>query len=328
MKKADFFKKLENFKVQCLLCPHFCIIDNLKSGICKVRKNIDGDLFSINYGKIAAFNIDPIEKKPLYHFYPSKEVFSIGSFGCNLSCKFCQNYDISQNILELKECKKEKILDRFIDSNLDLIAYTYSEPIIWYEFVLDLAKEIKKIKKKNILITNGFINPDPFIKLLPYIDALNIDLKGASEEFYKNFTNSKLSNVIETIKIAHNNNKIVEITNLVITDENDQDEMIDKLIDIVANISIDIPLHFSRYFPNFKLNNPPTSIEKLLNIYKKAKKKLNHVYLGNMKTDIEANTYCPNCKKLLITRDYYNTKSFLKDNHCIYCNQKIYGEFN
>ncbi len=322
MKEALYYKKLSSDKVQCLLCPKLCVISPNDIGICRGKKNIAGKLYAINYGKTVTVAIDPIEKKPLYHFLPGSKILSIASNTCNFDCKFCQNYHISQYDTETYDISAETILEYCKKHNINEVAYTYTEPITWYEFIFDTSKILKENGIKTVMVTNGFINQEPLKNILPYIDAMNIDLKAMDDEFYKNLCNGRLNPVLQTIKTAYKRTHI-EITNLLITDENDSDELISALVDFIASIDKNIPLHFSKYYPTYKMYNPPTSESTLYRAKELAKKRLNYVYLGNIITDY--NTYCPNCGNLIIKRNYQNVSSKIKDGKCPYCGEKIYG---
>ena len=239
MKEASYYKRLDG-KVQCLLCPHECFINDGKRGSCRVRKNFNGKLISENYRQVCSYNFDPIEKKPLYHFYPGKTIFSIGSIGCNLHCSFCQNYEISQSGVDehpyLRTNSPEDIvsLAKGRSDNIG-IAFTYNEPTVWYEYMVDIAELAKKEKLKTVMVTNGFINPEPLENLLPYIDAFSIDLKAFSEQFYKQHTASKLRPVLETIQLLKKHNKHLEITNLVITETNDSEKEFKEMVDWIVS---------------------------------------------------------------------------------------------
>ncbi len=323
MKEALFYTKLEDQKIRCELCPHNCVIlpDNI--GICRARKNISGVLYAINYGETISISIDPMEKKPLYHFHPNKSILSIGPNSCNFSCKFCQNYQSSQFEVPTTTITPGKLLDLCKLHLCDFVAFTYTEPTTWFEFILDSSKLLKENGIKTVMVTNGFINQEPLKELLTYIDAMNIDLKAFDEKFYKTICNGTLQPVLETIKTASKHCHI-EITNLIITDENDSEKQIYDLVDFVADVNPNIPLHFSRYYPTYKMDNPPTSISTLKMAKEIAEEKLNYVYLGNIVT--ERNTYCPNCNHLLIRRDY-PLKNDVIDGKCPSCGHDIYGKF-
>lgn len=322
IKEAQFYEKLKDKKAKCLLCPHRCEINDNSIGKCRVRKNIEGELVTLNYGKIAANNLDPIEKKPLYHFHPGKNIFSIGSFGCNLKCSFCQNHSIAHGIPQSIESIPEKIVE-FACRQADNIgvAYTYNEPSIWYEFVLDTAKLIKEKGKKNVIVSNGYISKEPLLKLIPYIDAMNIDLKAFSNEFYDNICKGRLNPVLDTITMAKKSCHI-EITTLLIEGLNTKEEEIIELSKWVASIDENIPLHLSKYYPAYKMNSPATSVEKIIELYNIAKEYLNYVYIGNV-YGTNNNTYCPSCKTLIIERDFKTQIKNLTEGQCDKCNKEI-----
>ena len=323
MKEALFYSKIEDLKVRCDLCPHNCVISQGNIGICRARKNIEGVLYAINYGETITISIDPMEKKPLYHFHPGKNILSIGPNSCNLSCKFCQNYQSSQLKVHTTSITPDNLLKQCRSHNCDFVAFTYTEPTTWFEFILDSSKLLKENGIKIIMVTNGFINQEPLKELLPYIDAMNIDLKAFDEKFYKTICSSSLQPVLDTIKTVSLSCHI-EITNLIITDENDSEKQIIDLVDFVANVNPNIPIHFSRYYPTYKMENPPTSVSKLEMAKEIAKKKLNFVYLGNILTD--RSTYCPNCDQLLIHRDKPK-QNYITNRKCPSCDHVIYGEF-
>ncbi|MEM1577849.1 MAG: AmmeMemoRadiSam system radical SAM enzyme [Candidatus Pacearchaeota archaeon] len=333
MKEALFYKKLKNKIVKCELCPNFCIIADGKTGKCRVRKNFNGKLFSLVYGKPCSIAIDPIEKKPLYHFFPGNKTLSIATFGCNLFCLHCQNYEISHefsnaDISEISFIEPEKIVEEAENRNIKIISYTYTEPTIFYEYMLDISKIAKKKKIKNVIVSNGYINIKPLKKLINYIHAANIDLKAMKEEFYKKICNGKLEPVLETIKFLVRNNIWTEITNLVIPTLNDKEEDIDKIIDFVYKLGKFVPLHFTAFFPAYKLLNlSPTPENILIKARKKAiDKGLYYVYAGNI-LNLETNsTYCHKCKSLLIKRIGFNVvENNIKNGKCFNCKTKIYG---
>ncbi|OQX72170.1 MAG: AmmeMemoRadiSam system radical SAM enzyme [Bacteroidetes bacterium 4484_249] len=331
MKEAGFYKKTDNGKVQCLLCPHHCIISEGKSGICRVRKNVNGKLISENYGQVCSVHFDPIEKKPLYHFHPGKTIFSVGSVGCNLHCKFCQNWEISQTGVDeykyLKKISPQEIVNMASARQDNLgIAYTYNEPTVWFEYMLDIAKLANERGLKNVMVTNGFINPEPLKELMPYMDAFSIDLKAFNDDFYKELTSSKLEPVLDTIKTIKKHGKHFELTNLVITEENDDEQEFSEMIEwIVSELGEDTVLHISRYHPMYKMNNPATRVEKLRQLYLIANKKLSYVYLGNVQTGNGQDTYCKSCGKRVISRSGYYTQitGLDKNGKCKYCSTTI-----
>lgn len=325
MKEAMYYEKLKENKVRCNLCFHKCLLATGKTGLCLGRKNIDGKLYAVNYGKTTSFSMDdPIEKKPLYHFYPGSDILSIAPNGCNLMCPFCQNAEISQMEIPTREITPEELVSLCGRYDLIGVAYTYSEPLIWYEFLLDAGTRVKKAGLKNVLVTNGIIEEEPLKKVLPLIDALNIDLKSIRDDFYKKIVKGDLPSVLRTINMAHRTCHI-ELTNLLITGVNDSDKDIEDLVDWVYNLDASIPLHFSRYFPHYKMNNPPTSQERLELAYRKAKEKLDYVYVGNIYIPDTNNTYCPDCGNLLVERSgFYGTQIIgLDGKKCNKCEKTI-----
>ncbi|PIZ83692.1 MAG: AmmeMemoRadiSam system radical SAM enzyme [Candidatus Omnitrophica bacterium CG_4_10_14_0_2_um_filter_44_9] len=269
--------------VRCFLCPRFCVINDNKIGFCGVRANKGGKLYAANYGRVASVALDPIEKKPLYHFHPGSFILSAGTLGCNLSCLFCQNWSISKEIQTPTEpMEPRSLVSRALKLNSFGIAYTYNEPFIWYEFVLETAKLAKASGLKNVLVTNGYVNPEPLAELLPYIDAMNIDLKSIRDGFYKKVCAGSVGPVLETISTSAKSCH-VELTNLIIPTLNDTEEELTELVDwIYDNVGESVPLHFSRYFPCYKMNLSPTPLSTLKRAEEIARKKLKYVYLGNI----------------------------------------------
>lgn len=331
MKEALYYEELDRYLIRCDLCSHNCIIGDGKTGICKVRKNYQGQLIAESYGKISSVGFDPIEKKPLYHFYPGSIIFSIGSFGCNLRCRFCQNWEISQNFQNNNNFQKKYLPDDLIkmasEKNANIgIAYTYNEPIVWYEFMFDIAVKAKKRNFKNVVVTNGFINRKPLLEILPYIDAFNVDLKAFSEDFYKNQTFSKLEPVKENLKIIKKNGKHLEITNLIITGLNDNRNRFENMVKWISDeLGENTVLHLSRYFPSYKMSVSPTPVETMHDLYDLAKEHLNYVYIGNMSSSNGQDTYCNNCNFKVIDRNRYDTwiSGLDKNGKCKKCGHKI-----
>ncbi len=316
---ALFFEKCED-RVKCLLCPHNCIIAESRFGLCSVRTNEGGILKTINYGEITAMAIDPVEKKPLYHFKPGKNILSVGSFGCNFSCDFCQNYSIAQYKANSNYLSPGELIERCSDLEDNIgIAYTYNEPSIWYEYIYDTSKKLKERDPHSsaVLVTNGYIETEPLLKLLPYIDAMNIDLKAFQQDYYKRVCGGRLEPVLTTIKNAVGKCH-VEITTLLVTGLNDSKEEVEKIASYLGDLDENIPLHLSRYFPNYKMDEPPTKLEVMLESRDIAEKYLNYVYLGNM-GNVDNSTYCPGCEKLLIERDNFFTNIHMDSNICPEC---------
>lgn len=332
MKQALFYKKLKNKIVQCQLCPHFCTLKDGEQGKCRVRENQKGQLFSLVYNNPCSLALDPIEKKPLYHFLPGQSTLSIATVGCNLNCKHCQNWEISQanpNEIRTKEISPKEIVKEAKKSKVKIISYTYTEPTIFYEYMLDIAKLAKKEGIKNMIVSNGFINPEPLKKLCKYIDAANIDLKSIDDNFYKKICGARVGPVFEALKILKKEGVWIEITNLLIPGLNDKEKDIKKLVSwIKDNLGETVPIHFTAFYPTYKLSHlSATSIETL----KKAREialevGLKYVYTGNIPDSDGDITFCPKCKKILIKRRLFSIiENNLKENKCSKCNEKIDG---
>lgn len=324
-----YFKQVPVGKVRCLLCPHRCLITKNKTGRCMVRVNTDGVLYTKVYETITSYALDPMEKKPLYHFYPGSHIFSIGTWGCNFRCTFCQNWQISQQEASGEKFTSDDIIATAIDKKSIGVAYTYNEPFIWFEFMLETAKKAREKGLKNVIVTNGFVSEEPLKEILPYIDAMNIDLKAGSESFYREVCDGQLEPVMRNIKTVYEAGCHVELTNLLIPTMNDKMDELKDIIQWVSEISPEIPMHFSRYFPNFKMNMEPTPVETLLAAYEVAAKKMHNVYLGNVSTSIAGNdTKCPHCKNIVIERRGSEVKVVaLRGDKCTHCGEKIYGKF-
>lgn len=283
MHEALYYEKLDSKRVKCHLCPYECNIPSQGRGACGVRLNKDGTLYTLVYGKTTGVALDPIEKKPFYRYHPGEYILSLGTRGCNLHCQFCQNWHISQEIDgPTEDVTSEGMVERAKQLKSFGIAYTYNEPFIWYEFVLDTAKLAYANGLKNVLVTNGFVNIEPLKGMLPYIDAMNIDLKAFDENFYEKICRGKLTPVLEAIKLSAKKCHI-ELTNLIIPTLNDSEIMIRKMVEwIYENLGPDVPLHLSRYFPCYNMSLPPTPVEALRRAEKIAKEKLKYVYVGNV----------------------------------------------
>jgi len=323
-KEALYYEQVEGGKVRCKLCPHNCVIGEGKFGICGTRTVENGKLYTTIYGAVSAIAMDPIEKKPLYHFYPGSTILSIGTVGCSFRCQFCQNYHISQNPDYPTDFDyPEEIVKVALRKNSIGIAYTYSEPLIWYEFIYDTCVAARKKGLKNVFVTNGYINPEPLLDLLKYADAFNVDLKSFNNDFYRKILGGRLEPVLETIKeIAKHPDIDLEVTTLVIPGYNDSNEEMEEITDFLASINKDIPYHLSAYYPTYKFTAPPTPVETLERLKNIADKKLSYVYLGNVSGS--TNTYCPECGALLIERHGYYTKIVnFDDGKCTKCGNKI-----
>lgn len=329
MKEAAFYEKTEK-GVQCRLCPHLCRLKTGQAGFCGVRRlEPDGNLWALNYGICEAMALDPVEKKPLYHFYPGRTIFSVGTMGCNLDCGFCQNWHLSRAKApsSMQRLSPGEIVDilktRTGPDNIG-IAYTYSEPNMWYEFVLDTAPLVRESGYKNVMVTNGFLNPEPLKKLLPYIDAFNIDVKAFNDEFYRKHCRGSLEPVKKYVELAAEQAH-VELTYLVIPTLNDTVEEVMRFSEWVAGINPDIPVHLNRYYPQYWFTLPPTPVSVLETLRQAAKERLSHVYIGNVPGTDAANTYCQSCGALQVSRSMGRVTSYLNDGLCPGCGRKAPG---
>ena len=273
-------------KVICNVCPHHCNLSENQTGLCRARKNVNGEITAINYGQLTAIALDPIEKKPLNRFYPGSNILSVGSFGCNLKCSFCQNHHISmasKDESRVQFVKPEELINIALDlkdrGNIG-ISYTYNEPLVGYEYVRDCAKLAQDKNLKNVVVTNGCFCEEPMKELLPFIDALNIDLKGFTHEFYKKI-GGELDTVKNFIKLAAKYCH-VEVTTLIIPDENDTEDEIRELSEFIFSVAPEIPLHLSRFFPCYNMQDKrPTDVKKIYDLANMAREKLKYVYEGN-----------------------------------------------
>lgn len=311
-------------KVRCLLCPRGCELKEGERGNCRSRMNIGGKLQTIVYGKPCAVHPDPIEKKPFYHFLPGSQSFSVATPGCNMACKFCQNWDLSQQgIDEVKtvEMAPEKIVAEALTSGAKSIAYTYSEPTIFFEFMLETAKLAKQKGLKNVMHSNGYINQEPLKEIIPYLDAANIDLKGMSDKFYQDYTqNGKVGPVLETLKTLKQNGVLVEVTNLLVPGGNDKEDDIKSLtLWIKDNLGVDTPLHFSRFLPMYKLQNLiPTPEKTLIEARRLAREQgLKYVYIGNVEIPDGGTTFCPDGQVAIKRQGYFIIENNLIKGGCL-----------
>ena len=308
--------------VICRLCPRQCEIGEGRTGFCRVRRNRCGILQAETYGCCSAQAVDPIEKKPLYHFYPGGDILSLGSLGCNLACQFCQNWQISQENAPTRFMAPGEVVElarQLGPGNLG-IAYTYSEPGVWYEFVRDAAQQVRAAGMKNVLVSNGWLQREPLLALLPYVDAINIDVKAFHDDFYRKICSGCLADVLATVELAAAHCH-VEVTTLLIPGLNDQLEQLTELAQWLSRISPDIPLHFSRYFPNYRMHLAPTSPDVLRQARESARRYLNYVYLGNLGGE-GTSTYCPGCGREVINRQ--QCKTMLTGNGCcLACGYKL-----
>lgn len=342
------YKKLSEDRVKCLACSHYCTITNGNTGICGVRYNNNGKLELLTYGR-GHVSIDPVEKKPLYHFLPTTEVFSIGTIGCNFGCLFCQNWDTAQ-LPQLTKIKlaKENSLDKLpefvkgvgekwspkdivnycLENNIPNIAFTYNEPSIFLEYTYDVSVLAKKNGLNTIYVSNGYASHEAINMIHKYLDAVNVDLKSFSDKFYRKICKARLEPVLENIKQYHKLGVWLEVTTLIIPGENDSESELYEIAKFIHSVSESIPWHISRFMPAYKmLDHEPTPYETLLKAYEIGKEiGLKYVYAGNIHGRDVHSTYCPNCGKMLIERDWGYTRILnLKDGKCSYCGEPIEG---
>jgi pyruvate formate lyase activating enzyme len=317
--------------VQCELCPNGCVLGNGQHSRCRTRMNKDGKLYSIVYGRPCAVHVDPIEKKPFFHFLPGTTAFSIATAGCVLSCKFCQNWQISQarpEDTDTYDLPPDRVVKAAMRYESKSITYTYTEPTVFYEYMYDTAVLAKKSGIRNTMHSCGYINEKPLRKLSKYLSAADIDLKSFTEDFYNRICNGSLKPVLHSLVTLKEEGIWLEVTNLVIPTLNDNIKAIGEMSRwMVKNLGADIPLHFSRFFPNYKLNNlPPTPIETLTDARKAAMDAgLKFVYIGNIRHEAES-TFCPHCKKMLIERiGYFVKQNNIVNGKCKFCGTSIPG---
>ena len=332
MKEALFYEKLDKGLVGCFLCAHFCRIKNGKFGFCGVRQNIGGVLFTHSYGKVVATGVDPVEKKPLYHFLPGSSSFSIATAGCNFRCGFCQNWQISQasdKNERMEIVPPDKIVEAALENKCRSISYTYTEPTIFFEYAFDIAKLARAKGLRNIFVTNGYMAEEPLKLIGPYLDAANVDLKFFKEVSYRKICKAGLKPVLDSIRLMHELGVWVEITTLVIPGENDSDEELKDIAGFIAGIDKNIPWHVSRFYPDYKFTGhkltPESILEKAQKIGEGAG--LNFIYVGNV-SGFGNDTYCPGCKKLLLKRELFSIlDDNIKEGKCSFCSEVVPGIF-
>jgi len=332
LREAKYYVKLDEKTVQCKLCPNKCTLVDGARSFCRTREPIDGKFYTLVYERPSAVHVDPIEKKPIFHMLPGSFSFSIATVGCNLRCKFCQNWQISQSrpedtINHYLSCND--VVRKAEENRCRSIAYTYSEPITFYEYVIDTAKIAQSNGIKNVLVTAGYINREPLLELCNYIDAANVDLKAFDDKYLRDVCNQRLRPLLEAIKTMKDNGVWIEITNLVVPTLNDNMKTIRRMCAwIRENLGSDTPLHFSRFWPMYKLKNlPPTPVDTLKDAREVALSEgLHYAYIGNVPGDIGNNTFCPQCKKLLIKRTGYTIyENNITESKCRFCDYKISG---
>lgn len=327
---------LKDNKIQCLICPRNCKLSEGQHGFCNIRQNICGKITLTSYGYTTGLAIDPIEKKPLYHFFPGSKILSFGTLGCNMGCMFCQNWHMSkskENPIFGQKASPEEIATLAKQKNCKSVAFTYNDPVIFFEYAIDTAKECHKIGIKTVAVTAGYINPEPRKEFFEHIDAVNIDLKSFNKDFYKKLCLADMEPILDTIKYVKNETKChLELTTLLIEGLNTSPKEIAEECDWIAkNIGIDTPIHFSAFFPAYKMQNvSPTSPETLFLAYEIAQKAgLRYVYTGNITDERSSTTYCHNCKNALIKRTSYRVEEYnlKKGGICKFCGTKCSGVF-
>ena len=325
--------KINHGKAECLLCPHYCKIGVGKSGICGVRKNTGSAIELQTYGVVSGYSLDPVEKKPLYHFFPGHNILSVGSYGCNMKCDFCQNHHISQNIPDSvkSEISPEDLVNAARSSVRNIgLAFTYNEPVIWFEFMRDAAVATKEAGLYTVMVSNGFVNPGPLDEIISFMDGFNIDLKAFNSKFYRDLTGADIGPVKEGLKQIAGSGKHLEITTLIIPGQNDDEKEMAKETEWIASeLGNKVPLHLSRYFPTYKRKDPATeqsTIERLAQI---ASQNLDNVYIGNTLSRERQDTICPECGITVTERSGYRTKLLNLDGQgrCTECGNMIYRHF-
>lgn len=330
--EARHYRKLPEGQIECGICPRKCRISPVERGYCGTRENEDGTYYTLVYSRPCSLNVDPIEKKPLFHFLPATNAFSIATAGCNVNCKFCQNWNISQvrpEQIDNYELPPQEIARLAGSTNCPTIAYTYSEPVIFYEYMYDCAVEGHKLGIRSVAITGGYILPEPLKALLKVLDAVKIDLKAFTQDFYADYVNGELQPVLDAIKIMHDEGKWIELVYLVIPTLNDNPDDVKRMCDwITSQLSADVPVHFTRFHPMYLLKNlPPTPVSTLEKLHETAVNQgLHYVYIGNVPGNKYEHTYCPVCKKILIERRGYNLGQMnIEDSRCRFCGNTIPG---
>lgn len=334
MKEASFWEKREDNQVNCLLCRHHCLIAEGKRGICCVRENRSGTLYTLVYGNPCSWHVDPIEKKPLFHFYPGSKAFSIATVGCNFRCLHCQNHEISQlpqnhKVIAGEEMSPDEVVKQASLSGCRSISYTYTEPTMFFEYAFDTAKIAKERGISNNFVTNGYIEEKPLETIYPYLDAANIDLKSISAGFYKKMCGARLDGVLASIKKYRQLGIWIELTTLVIPKYNDSDEELRSIAAFVRDeIGVETPWHVSAFYPTYRLTDSPRTPAKTLERAHQIgiEAGLRYVYTGNIPGMDGENTLCHSCKRVVIGRYGFNVTEYnIKDGACIFCNAKIDG---
>jgi pyruvate formate lyase activating enzyme len=335
--KTRYWHVLKDNRIQCDLCPRFCKLHKGQRGLCFVRQNLDDQIVMTSYGRSSGFAIDPIEKKPLNHFLPGTSVFSFGTAGCNLACNFCQNWDISKSRemdTLMSKASPEAIALAARDNGCYSVAYTYNDPVVFHEYAIDTAQACRELGIKSVAVSAGYVCAEPRAEFYQYMDAANIDLKAFTERFYYKIAGGHLEPVLETIKyIKHETSVWMELTTLIIPDENDSEAELESMTQwVVENLGPDVPMHFTAFHPDWKMRDkPPTPLSSLLLARKIALKNgIHYAYVGNVHDKAEESTYCHKCRGLLIGRDWYELSDWNLDasGNCRFCGARCAGVFN
>ena len=334
--KTRYWHKLEDERIQCDLCPRYCKLHKDQRGLCFVRQNLENEVVMTSYGRSSGFAIDPIEKKPLNHFLPGSPVFSFGTAGCNLACKFCQNWDISKSRemdTLMSKASPEAIAQAALAYGCDSVAYTYNDPVIFHEYAIDTAQACRSLGIKSVAVSAGYVSPEPRAEFYQWMDAANIDLKAFTERFYHDLTGGHLEPVLETLKyIKHETSTWLELTTLIIPGENDSEAELEAMTQwVVEHLGPEVPMHFSAFHPDWKMQDKPaTQLSSLLQARRIAiKNGVRYAYVGNVHDKSADSTYCHSCKQLLIGRDWFELSEWNLDEpgNCRFCEEQCAGVF-
>jgi pyruvate formate lyase activating enzyme len=335
MKEALLYEKLKDKLVHCYLCSHHCRIADNKFGFCGVRQNMDGQLYTYAYGGVIAVHVDPIEKKPLYQFLPGSSSFSVATIGCNFRCGFCQNWEISQASFregmssQQEEFSPEDIVDEAVKNACSSISYTYTEPTIFFEYAYDTAKAAKAGGLKNVFVTNGYMTKEALVMIRPYLDAANVDLKYFRDESYRKICSGSLEPVLNSIRLLKELGVWVEVTTLIVPQENDSEQELRDIAEFIAKVDINIPWHVSRFHPDYKFTKQMPTPEATLKMAQDigVRAGLNFIYAGNV-YGWGNDTFCPVCKRMLIKREGFQVFEYhIEKANCSFCNSRIAGVF-
>ncbi len=330
--EARYYEKLEHHEVRCLLCPKECLVGDRERGYCGVRENREGTYYTLVYGQPCSLHLDPIEKKPFFHVLPGTNALSLSTVGCNMECKFCQNWQISQTRPEQIETSfvtPASIVDQAVSLRSHSIAYTYGEPVVFIEYMQDIAGEARKHGVKSVVVTSGYIKKEPLLDLCHLVDAIKVDLKAFEESYYRDICSSELKPVLDSIVQIRTEGIWLELVYLMVPTLNDNPEKIREMARwLMDNVGKDVPIHFSRFFPQYRLTNlPPTPISSLERAYEVCREEgLQYVYVGNVPGHKTESTYCPSCSKVIVARRGYRVSSIdIENGQCRFCGEKIPG---